>query len=98
MKAFALIFSHAKLTDSSIVDRLLPGITPDERHVLRSIAIFKQIGCEEDLEAEIKFVLASNTITPHLTGDEKSQINTFRGLKEKCLQIGVFERDTLDSF
>ena len=82
----------AKLTDSSIVDRLLPGITTEERHILRSISIFKQVGCEDDLETEIRFVLTSSTITPRLTGDEKSRINIFRELKEKCLQLGIFEK------
>ena len=83
---------YAKLTDSSIVDRLLPGINPEERHILRSISIFKQVGCEDEMETEIRFVLTSSTITPRLTGDEKSRINIFRELKEKCLQIGIFER------
>lgn len=82
----------ATLTDSSIVDRLLPGITIEERHILRSVAIFKQIGCEDDLETEIRFVLNSSTINPRLTGDETSKINVFRSLKEKCLQLGIFEK------
>lgn len=83
---------YAKLTDTSIVARLLPGINEQERHILRSCSIFKQIGYEQELESEIRLILNSPSISPHITGDEQVRINIFRELKEKCLQIGIFEK------
>lgn len=83
---------YAKLTDTSIVARLLPGINEQERHILRSCAIFKQIGYEQELESEIRLILNSPSISPHISGDEQARINLFRELKEKCLQIGIFEK------
>ena len=83
---------YTKLTDTSIVDRLLTGITPEEKHILRSCAIFKQIGYEQEVEPEIQFVLNSPSVSPHLTGDPQARLNIFRSLKEKCLQLGIFEK------
>ena len=80
-----------KFRDTDIVDRMLPGIDEEERHILRACAIFKQIGFEGDLAEEIQFVLTTNSILPQLQGSDEQKLFKFTALKEKCMLLGIFE-------
>lgn len=80
-----------KFRDTDIVDRMLPGIDEEERHILRACAIFKQIGFEGDLAEEIQFVLTTNSILPQLQGTDEQKLFKFTAFKEKCLLLGIFE-------
>ena len=80
-----------KFRDTDIVDRMLPGIDEEERHILRACAIFKQIGFEGDLADEIQFVLTTGCILPQLRGTDEQKLFKFTALKEKCMLLGIFE-------
>lgn len=78
------------LNDTEIINSII-GNDNENKEIMKSCSIFKNIGYKGTQEAQIKFIIDSRNFTPGINGDNEYKEDKFYKLFEKMKSLEVFE-------
>lgn len=78
------------LNDTEIINSII-GTDQEEKEIIKSCSIFKNIGFKDSKESQVKFIVDSKNITPALIGENEYKENKFFCLFDKMKSLEVFE-------